>query len=293
MDFRSLIKSNRPVLLDGAMGTELMKRGLEPSGLVNLSHREAVKDIHRDYFRAGSDAVLTNTFTANRIYLETHGLDCDVDAVNRTGVKAAKEVCPKGKYVLGDLGTTGQLLEPLSNYTEEQFYLNFKEQARILWESGVDGFIIETQTDLREALCALRACKDLCDLPVIVSFAFSRTPKGFATMMGNFLKDCAGQAAAQGADVIGANCGDLEPLDMQEIVAEIRSITRLPIIVQPNAGKPQLLGGVTSYNMSPELFSAGIAKCIEAGAQLVGGCCGTTFEHIQRVGKLIEEIYGS
>ena len=120
---------------------------------------------------------MTNTFTANRIYLETHGLDCDVDAVNRTGVKAAKEVCPKGKYVLGDhLGTTGQLLEPLSNYTEEQFTSTAKNRPGSCGVR-VDGFIIETQTDLQEALCALRACKDLCDLPVIVSFAFSTSQR--------------------------------------------------------------------------------------------------------------------
>ncbi|HHX50125.1 MAG TPA: hypothetical protein GX711_01645, partial [Clostridia bacterium] len=191
MDFHSFIKLKKPILLDGAMGTQLMERGLEPSGLVNIDNPEVITDIHRDYFQAGCDAVITNTFTANRIYLETHHLDFDLETANRAGVQAALEACPQGKYVLGDIGTTGQLLMPFSNYSEEQFYLNFREQVQILLESGVHGFVIETQTDLREALCALHACKDICDLPVIVSFAFSRTPKGFATMMGNFLQDCA------------------------------------------------------------------------------------------------------
>ena len=287
MDLKSYIASKKPIFLDGGMGTQLIKRGIEPGALPNITCPEVIEDIQREYLQAGSDIITTNTFILNRIYLETHNIDIDRAEAVKVGVNIAKSVCKEDNYVLGDIGQTGQMLEPYGTCTEEQFYNAFKEQAQIMADSGVDGFIIETQSDLREALCALRACKSISQLPVIISFVFSKNPRGFVTMMGNFLGDCVEQAVQQGADVVGANCGDLDPLEMAEVVAAMKHISKVPIIIQPNAGKPKLVDSKTVYDMPPEIFAEGIKKCIEAGAQLVGGCCGTTPEHMAKVKEVI------
>jgi len=282
VDLKNYITSKKPIFLDGGMGTQLIKRGIHPGGTPNITCPEVIKDIHREYLQAGSEIITTNTFILNRIYLETHNINVDIVKANSAGVDIAKSICKDSGYVLGDIGLTGQLLEPYGTYTEEQFFNTFREQAEIMVESGVDGFIIETQNDLRETLCALRACKSISELPVIVSFTFSNNSRGFVTLMGNFLKDCVEQAIDEGADVVGSNCGELDPFEMAEVATAINHISKVPIIIQPNAGKPKLVDNKTIYDMSPETFAEGIKKCIEAGAHLVGGCCGTTHEHIRK-----------
>jgi 5-methyltetrahydrofolate--homocysteine methyltransferase len=164
----------------------------------------------------------------NRIYIETHNVGVDVRDVNRAGAELARQAAGDDQYVLGDISSTGQMLEPYGDYKESEFYETFKEQAQALVEAGVDGFIIETMFDLREALCALRACKDTFSLPVIVSLAFATQEKGGRTMMGNSAEDCAKRLTEAGADVIGANCGDLDPAQMAVVVSVLKSATRLP-----------------------------------------------------------------
>jgi 5-methyltetrahydrofolate--homocysteine methyltransferase len=154
----------------------------------------------------------------------------------------------------------------------------------------VDGFIVETMFDLREALCALRACKGSFSLPVIVSIAFQTDKNGGRTMMGDTAERCARQLTDAGADVIGANCGDLDPLQMSRVVALLRAATARPLAAQPNAGKPQLLEDRTVFDLEPATFSEGVAECVRAGAQLVGGCCGTTPEHIRAVYERIRNL---
>ncbi|MHC4061764.1 MAG: homocysteine S-methyltransferase family protein, partial [Planctomycetota bacterium] len=184
--------------------------------------------------------------------------------------------------------STGQLLEPYGSYKESQFYDAFIEQAKVLAEAGVDGFIIETMFDLREALCALRACKENFQLPVIVSIAFATEERGGRTMMGNSAEDCAVQLTEAGADAIGANCGSIDPAQMAAVVSVIKPATKLPVLAQPNAGKPKLVGDRTVFEMAPAAFAAGIRKCLNAGARLVGGCCGTTPEHIRAVAEVLK-----
>ncbi|KKK58647.1 hypothetical protein LCGC14_3042340, partial [marine sediment metagenome] len=241
---------------------------------------EAVLEIHREYCQAGCNGLTTNTLTMNRIYIETHNVGVNVCEVNKAGTELARQAASEGQYVLGDISSTGQLLEPYGSYKESQFYDSFAEQAEILAESGVDGFIVETMFDLNEALCALRACKGDFSLPVIVSMAFQTEANGGRTIMGNSAEDCARRLGDAGADVIGANCGDLDPEQMS---------TSLPILTQPNAGKPKLIGDKTIFEMRPEPFAAGMDKCIEAGASLVGGCCGTTPEHIRALADMLNE----
>jgi 5-methyltetrahydrofolate--homocysteine methyltransferase len=287
MDFLEFLKSKDVILLDGAIGTELDKRGLMGRARNNLDNAEVVLEIQREYSRCGCDVLTTNTLTMNRIYIETHKVDVTARDVNRAGVELAREAAGEDQYVFGDISSTGQLLEPYGTYKESQFYNSFREQAEILAEAGVDGFIIETMFDLREALCALQACKDNLPLAVIVSMAFTTEEKGGRTMMGNTAEDCAKSLANAGADVIGANCGDLDPSQMAAVVSLLKKETNVPIVAQPNAGKPKLIGGKTVFDMEPTNFALGIDKCLQAGACLVGGCCGTTPEHIRAVAALL------
>jgi len=271
------------VLLDGAMGTQLDGKGLMGRGRTNLDAPQAVVEVHRAYLDAGCDVLIANTLTMNRVYVETHNVDVSVRDANQAGVRLAREAAGGGRCVLGDMSSTGQLLEPYGTYAESQFEEAFREQAQVLAEAGADGLIVETVFDLREALCALRACKAVCGLPVIVCIAFQTDANGGRTMMGDTAEQCARQLTDAGADVVGANCGDLDPHQMSRVVALLTEATALPIAAQPNAGRPQLIGEQTIFDMGPEPFAEGIAECVRAGAKIVGGCCGTTPAHIEAV----------
>jgi 5-methyltetrahydrofolate--homocysteine methyltransferase len=226
----------------------------------------------------------------NRIYIETHDVGVSVEAVNRAGAELADQACACDTFVLGNLSSTGQLLEPYGTYTETQFLDAFGEQATVLAKAGVDGLLIETVFDLREALCALRACKERTTLPVLVCIAFQTEDKGGRTMMGDTAEQCARQLTEGGANAIGANCGDLDPRQMAAVVALFREATDLPIVAQPNAGRPRLVGDKTVFDMEPAPFAEGMAACIEAGARIVGGCCGTDPEHIRAVREVIKNM---
>jgi 5-methyltetrahydrofolate--homocysteine methyltransferase len=181
-------------------------------------------------------------------------------------------------------------MEPYGTYKESRFYEAFAEQAAILAEAAVDAFLVETMFDLREALCALRACKSVSPLPAMISIAFQTDRNGGRTMMGDTAEQCARQLTDAGADVVGANCGDLDPDQTANVVALLRAATPLPILAQPNAGRPQLIDDRTVFDMEPAPFVAGITRCVEAGARIVGGCCGTTPEHIAAVRQWIDGL---
>ncbi len=290
MKFNELLQKKRVVIFDGGMGSSLAGRGCDSSGKSNLTSSDAVSEIHREYGEAGADVLITNTFTMNRINIESHSLDIDVREVNAAGVSLARQAAGQKRLVFGDIGPTGQLLEPYGSYTEDQFYQNYAEQAEILDKEGVDGLIIETFTDLREAVCALNACKDRTNIPLILSLAFTTTQKGGRTIMGSTVEEAAKAAEEYGAVAVGANCGDLDPLGMAAITNIFRDAVKLPLIVQPNAGKPKLVGSETKYEMQPAEYADGVMKCIEKGASIVGGCCGTTPAHIKAVADRLKEL---
>jgi 5-methyltetrahydrofolate--homocysteine methyltransferase len=269
------------------MGTQLAEAGLPMGGETNITNPDAVLSIHRQYAECGIDLIITNTLTMNRINIESHNVNVDVKEVNLAGVRLAKTSVRKGQYVLGDMGSTGKMLKPYGDLSPDDAYAAFREQAAILAEAGVDGIIIETMFDLAEALCSLRACIEAVDLPVIVSISFSTVNKGGRTIMGNSSHDCAKALTEAGASVIGANCGSLDPFQMSEVVSRMRQATSLPVLAQPNAGKPRFIDNRTVFDMSPSDFAEGIYRCIEAGAQLVGGCCGTSPAHISAISKLL------
>ncbi|OGP53499.1 MAG: hypothetical protein A2Y65_10765 [Deltaproteobacteria bacterium RBG_13_52_11] len=282
-----LSNNKKTILLDGAMGTQLAEAGLEMGGQTSVTHPDAVLAIHQQYVECGVDLLITNTLTINRVFIESHNVGVDVREVNLAGARLAKTAVRNGQYVLGDIGPTGKLLKPYGNLPEEDAYGAFKEQATILAEGGVDGFIIETMFDLQEALCALRACKEAADLPVIASIAFNTSKNGGRTIMGNSAQDCAQALTEAGACAVGANCGSLDPFQMAEIVSKMGEVSSLPVVAQPNAGKPRLVENRTVFDMSPSDFAAGVYQCLQAGARLIGGCCGTSPAHIRAIADLL------
>ena len=287
MGLLQVLKSKPVLLLDGAIGTELDKKGLMARGANNLDEPEAVLQVHMAYSRAGCDALTANTLTMNRIYIETHNVGVSVQEVNRAGAELANQASGCDQYVFGNMSSTGKLLEPYGTYKESQFYEAFKEQAEILAQAGLDALLIETMFDLREALCAVRACKENTSLPVLASIAFAMETKGGRTMMGDTAEQCAKALTDAGADIVGTNCGDLDPSRMAKVVALLKAATDVPILAQPNAGMPALIDGKTVFAMEPAEFAEGVAECIQAGAQIVGGCCGTTPAHIRAVHEMI------
>ena len=288
MSLLDLLQSDRKtIFLDGAMGTQLGAAGLEMGGQNCVTNPEAVLAVHEQYAACGIDLLITNTLTMNRVNLESHNIGVDVREVNLAGVRLAKAAARSGQYVLGDIGSTGKMLKPYGPLSEDDAYEAFREQAAILAEGGADGLIIETMFDLREAICAMRAAKEACDLPIIASIAFNTAGNGGRTVMGNTAHDCAQALAEAGATVVGANCGSLDPLEMAEVVATMSAATSLPIIAQPNAGKGRLADKLLVFDMLPAHFAAGVEECARAGARLVGGCCGTSPAHIREMVELL------
>jgi 5-methyltetrahydrofolate--homocysteine methyltransferase len=291
LNFRDFLNSDKVIILDGAMGTELERRGAMDKCVSNLTCPEIVKAIHRDYLDAGSQALITNTFSMNRIYIESHNIEADLEEINRAGAELARNAVGGDGYVLGDIGPTGQMLEPYGTYKEKDLYETFKEQASILADGEVDGFIIETMFDLRESVCAVSACREVSGIPVIASIAFKTVKNGGRTMMGNSAEECTKRLTEEGADAVGANCGDVGPLEIAKILSVMKKSTTLPIVAQPNAGKPKVESGKVFY-MEPELYAKQTLECYKSGASIIGGCCGTTPEHINILSELIVKETG-
>jgi 5-methyltetrahydrofolate--homocysteine methyltransferase len=288
MSVLDLLAGDRPfIFLDGAMGTELGAAGLEMGGQANVTHPEAVLAVHERYAACGVDLLITNTLTMNRVNIESHNVGVDVREVNLAGVRLAKTAARQGQYVLGDMSSTGKMLKPYGPLPHEDASASFREQAAVLAEGGVDGFIVETMFDLREAVLAVRAAREVSDLPVIASIAFNTAANGGRTVMGDTAEDCARALAEAGACAVGANCGAVDPHEMAEIVALMHDATTVPIIAQPNAGKGRLAEKKLVFDMTPSVFALGLRECARAGARLLGGCCGTSADHIRAMVELI------
>ncbi len=286
-----LLAAKRPILFDGGLGTEIIRRCPPPehgSEVLNLEAPSVLREIHADYFAAGSDVVSTNSFGGSRIKLSGFGLGEKAAELNLAAAKLAVAVRPEGKLVAGSIGPTGAFLEPLGEYTEEMFTAAFLEQALALAEGGVDLFVLETQYDVREALCALKAARKAAPgLPVIVTMTFKRTPRGYYTFMGEEAAACVKALEAAGVDGLGANC-TLVGKDMADLVGLVRPLTKLPLLFQPNAGQPVVgADGKAGYDGDADCFAEGLKAMVSAGADMVGGCCGTGPEHIRAARRLL------
>jgi 5-methyltetrahydrofolate--homocysteine methyltransferase len=273
--------------IDGAMGTQLIAAGA-PVGCcndyLNIESPEIVKTVHQKYIDADVDAVIANTFGANSLVLKRHGRADQAQSINRAAAKLAREIAGPDKYVLGDIGPCGDFLEPLGMVKEDDLKTAFAEQAKSLLDGGVDGFIIETMTALEEIKVAIEAVQSVCDLPVLVSLAYDPAGGAAKTMMGVSPAQAVEQLASLGIAALGFNCGTLDMpgyTALAKAYAEALAGSGVLLLAEPNAGRPELEGDRAVYKLSPEAYAEALTQIKDAGAVILGGCCGTSPAHLK------------
>jgi len=284
-------------LLDGAMGTQLFARGVQPgtcNDALNVESPDVVRAIHQAYVEAGSDAVITNTFGANRYALTRHGHADEVHQINKMGAEVAREAAGGERYVLGDVGPTGDFLQPLGNLQPEELREAFAEQAQGLRDGGVDGFIVETMTALDELEVAVNAVTSIAGgLPVFASMSFDKGDAGFRTMMGVDIPSAVAKMRSLGVTGIGFNCGTASLAEYVELAQQYAAVVQSSgrdtvLFAEPNAGKPELVDGQAVYKVTPEEFATAVERIIAAGFGVIGGCCGTSPAYIEAVAKSLK-----
>jgi 5-methyltetrahydrofolate--homocysteine methyltransferase len=285
------LKKGEILVADGAMGTMLIQRGLKPGDcpeLKNLTTPEILEEIAQLYLNAGAEIIHTNTFGASPMKLSDYGLEDATEKINTKAVACVRNVVGDRAYVSGSVGPSGKILKPYGDAEPDELYQGFERQIKALVTAGVDIICVETMTDLHEAILAVKAAKAASlQNPVMATMTFDDTPKGFFTIMGVSIKDAAAGLQEAGADVIGSNCGDgIE--NMIRIAREFKNVTSLPIIIQSNAGQPATKDGVLTYPETPEFFAEKTAELLNAGGSIIGGCCGTTPEHVTAIKQAVE-----
>jgi 5-methyltetrahydrofolate--homocysteine methyltransferase len=289
MNLLETLSTGKTLVFDGAMGTLLIEKGLGPGDCPeewNASHPELVQQIHQSYFQAGCDIVETNSFGGTRLKLARFGLADRVRELNRKAVENARASAGPDHYVAGSVGPTGEFIQPYGTLTYEEILDAFREQVTALAEGGADIICVETMSDLNEARAAIEAVKTGTDCAVFASMTFNRDKRGYRTMMGVDPTSAARSLEEYGADVIGANCGT-GPEDMTKIMREMSEATSRFLLTKPNAGLPRLEGDKTVYPESPKGMAAKIRPLVALGVRILGGCCGTTPEHLLEIAKTI------
>ncbi len=285
--------NKRPLLLDGAMGTMLQAYGLksgECSEEWNISHPQIVQKIHQKYIRAGADVILTNTFGANRIKLSSFGRETNILKINEIAVNIAKDAINKERslekriFIAGSVGPTGKILEPYGDLKASEVYKNYKEQAVILGKAGVDLIILETFYDLEEIKAALKATKENTNLMVIASMTFDKNLK---TIYGVDPERAVIVLENEGADGVGANCGT-GPEVLYKVLKIMKKASKTYLMVEPNAGMPELIKEKIVYPASPKIVAEYTEKFVKLGLNLIGGCCGTTPLHVKAMSAKIK-----
>jgi 5-methyltetrahydrofolate--homocysteine methyltransferase len=276
------LRRGTPIVADGGMGTELQRAGLEPGGCGdewNLLHPDRVQAIQRRYVDAGAQILLTNTFGTNRFVLSRYGLEDKAAEIARAAVRNARAAAGGRAWVLGDIGPCGGFLEPLGEIAEAGLEETWHDVMVAMLDEGIDGIVLETMTALEEIVLGVRLARRLRAPLVVASMAYDRVRGGFKTMMGIDPAHGAQACVDAGADVVGANCGRLEPEDFAEVAAQLREATPVPLILEPNAGQPRLEGDAVVYPRDPASLAPALVE-LTRHALIVGGCCGTTPEHI-------------
>ncbi len=290
------LQNGEILVADGAMGTMLFERGLKsgecPEGM-NLSRLDILEDIARLYLDAGADIIQTNTFGGSPLKLASYALADEAPQINRNAVNAVKKVVAGKAYVSASCGPCGKILKPYGDTDPVYIYESFEIQMQAFAESGCDVICIETMMDLGEMLLALKAAKMKAPgIPVMATMTYDPTPKGFFTIMGDTIEKAAHTLEEAGADVVGSNCGNgIE--NMIRIAREFRKHTILPLIIQSNAGLPLLENGELVYPETPEFMAMKAKELVDAGVSIIGGCCGTTPEHIRAIKKALESNLSS
>ncbi|MFQ5640227.1 MAG: bifunctional homocysteine S-methyltransferase/methylenetetrahydrofolate reductase [bacterium] len=280
---------NRVLLFDGAMGTMLYDRGIfinQCFDNVNLTNPRLIKEIHTAYANAGADILQTNTFGANRLKLTKHSLADSLDPINYQGAKLAREIAGEDLFVAGSIGPLGVKIEPWGKLGRDEAKNAFKEQAQALLNGGVDLFVLETFSDLSEIEQAILAVRELCNRPIVAAMTINES--------GNSLYGTAAETFTYhldrwGVDVVGVNCS-VGPPSMMNALEKMVHVTKKPIVIQPNAGNPRVIDARNIYLASPEYMGEYAMRFIKGGARLVGGCCGTTPEHIKSMEKSVRML---
>lgn len=281
------------LVADGAIGTMLMARGLQPGQppeSFNLTHVDVLEAIAKEYLDAGADIVQTNTFGASRLKLVTYSLQDAVEEINKNAVLAVRRAVGDRAYVSGSCGPTGQFLKPYGDTESEEMCDAFREQISVLISAGVDVLCVETMTDLQEARCAIKAAKDIgTAVPLMATMTFNHTPKGFRTVMGVTIEEAAHGLQAAGADIVGSNCGNgIEK--MISIAREFKRYTKLPVIIQSNAGIPELKDDKAVYPETADFMAERAKNLISLGVSIIGGCCGTTPVYTKALRKMVDSF---
>ncbi len=293
-DFLTLL-SQKIMVIDGAMGTMLQQYGLKAGEIPeiwNITHPDIVKEIHSSYLEAGADIILTNTFGANGLKLQKLGYRDRLSEFNKKAVKLAREVADKYRevhqmpiFIAGSIGPSGEILGPCGLIKDEEVYTGYEEQVRVLVSSGIDFILLETFYDLNEISIALKAVKEISDLPVFASMTFDESLK---TIYGISPEKAVKVLFQEGADGVGANCGSgLETL--YKVISQMRTMTGAPLLVKPNAGIPYIENNRIIYPATPQEMAEYTEKFIQLKVNIIGGCCGTTSEHIRAMAKIIKK----
>jgi 5-methyltetrahydrofolate--homocysteine methyltransferase len=289
------IRAGEVLVFDGGYGTELFAAGLANGAcpeLWNDTHADVVARIHRGYFAAGSQIVETNTFGGSRLKLNEYRIGDRARELNEKGARLARSVAPPAGYIAGSIGPTSRLpaeYEPLGDTTDEEYFETFKEQAEALAEGGVDLFAVETMMFPQEATAAVRACTAVApDRPVMATmfFQFEELHDRDRTMWGESPAEVARTLLAAGADVVGMNCGR-GPDRAIVIIREMRAVTGAPLVAYPNAGLPITRGDAVTYELGPEEMAKDYPALLDAGANIVGACCGSNAAHIRRIAEVV------
>ncbi len=282
--FLDRLKEGRPIIGDGALGTMLLARGLAGGQCPeawNLSRPEVLREIAEEYVAAGSEIVATNTFGASPLKLAQYGLEGRTEAINLAAVEVLRGTVGDQAYIAASCGPSGRLLKPYGDAEPQAVQESYRRQMSPLIAAGVDVVLIETMIDLAEAVLAIRAAKDVSPrVPVVATMTFDATPKGFFTVMGTTIEKAAAGLQAAGADVIGSNCGN-GIVNMVEIARRFRQCSDSPLIIQSNAGLPEVRDGRVEYPESPEFMAGKVKELLEIGVSIIGGCCGTTPAHVR------------
>ena len=290
MNILDELKQNKILLSDGAWGTFLQDKGLKPGEcpeLWNITHKNEVLSIAESYLQAGSDIIETNSFGGSIFKLSQYGLGDRVSEINEAAALLTRKITGKEKHVAGSVGPTGKMLL-MGDVTEDELYDAFREQTIALEKGGADIIIIETMSALDEAFLAVKAARENTKCTVAITMTFNKTPKGeYRTMMGVTPLEMVNSMLKAGAHIIGSNCGNgIE--DMIGIVRAVRGAdNNIPVMIQANAGVPELIEGKTVFRESPEMMASFVPELIKAGVNIIGGCCGTTPEHIKAIGRVL------
>ena len=269
------------ILLDGATGSELRRRGM-PVGIATelwaWEHPDIVTELQREYVDAGSDIIYAPTFSANRLSLRARGIEDRIEALNADLVVLSRRAAGDRALVAGDLAPTGQSLEPIGTLTYEALFDVYREQIELLNKAGVDLIVAETMMSIDETVCAVEAARDVCDLPVLCTLTMEADGH---LMFGGTAAEAVETLQAVGASAVGLNCS-VGPDQLEAVVRGMKAVAEVPVIAKPNAGIPVIdAQGLAHYSMGPEAFVKAMRALVEAGAQIVGGCCGTNPEYIR------------